>query len=411
MTTEGDGAPRDDPTFETLDLEGRSGGWRPADTTLLFVGGAALLLAVVAYDLRVVPAGEPLVGGLRPTTLEYLYWLSTWAIVVYLLVPLTRNRALAAHYWRRLRRNRAATLSIAYLAAFAVVAVVGPHLVGPPGEPVIGTAGPREPAPNQPPVGVGVPETMVFCAGEVVDGQCFGTWQYPLGTTPTGEDLLSRVVHGANVALKVMVVAGTLLVPVGVAVGTVAGYVGGRVDELLMRYVDVQQVLPAFFVVLLLLVIYDGDLLLLVTVFGLLNWGGVARLVRADALKTREEGFVWAARSAGASPLRIVRRHVVPNTSSTILTAVTLKLPMFVVMEATLAYLFSNPTRGAERASIWAVDSSWGWTIAMGFGDRAFPVLSWWVVLAPAALLLATTVSLSLLGDGMRDALDPRVER
>jgi len=170
-------------------------------------------------------------------------------------------------------------------------------------------------------------------------------------------------------------------------------------------------VLPAFFVVLLLLVIYDGGLLLLVIVFGLLNWGGVARLVRADALKTREEGFVWAARSAGASPLRIVRRHVVPNTSSTILTAVTLKLPMFVVMEATLAYLFSNPTRGAERASIWAVDSSWRWTIAMGFGDRAFPVLSWWVVLAPAALLLATTVSLSLLGDGMRDALDPRVER
>jgi len=244
-----------------------------------------------------------------------------------------------------------------------------------------------------------------------VNGECVGTWQYPLGTTSTGDDVLTRVVLGMNVALKVIVITGTLMVPLGVSVGTVAGYVGGRVDDALMRYVDIQQVLPAFFIVLLLLVIHDGGLLLLVLVFGLLNWGGIARLVRSDALKTREEGFVWAARSAGAGPLRIVRRHIVPNTSSTILTAVTLQLPLIVIMETTLAYLFSQGRVGAARASIWQVDNSWGWTVALGFSDRAFPATSWWVVLAPGVLLLTTTVSLSLLGDAMRDALDPRVER
>lgn len=407
--------PRDEgessgPTFETLELDSGATAWRPAPTTVLFAVGASALVAGLGYDLSVVPAGEPLVGSLDPSILDWLYWLSLWAALSYLIVPAVRSRELTAHYWRRLRRNRAAMGCLAYLGVFVVVATIGPHLVGPTTEPVFGTAGPREPAPTQPPVGFGVYETMIYCSGEIVGDQCMGTWQYPLGTTLTGEDVLSRIVHGTNVALKVMVIAGTLMVPLGVAVGSVAGYAGGRIDEGLMRYVDIQQVLPAFFIVLLLLVVHDGGLLLLVLVFGLFNWGSLARLVRSDALKTREDGFVWAARSAGAGSLRIVRRHIVPNTSSTILTAVTLQLPMIVIMETTLAYLFSSPRRGAERASIWQVDLSWGWTIASGVHDGAFPTLSWWAAVFPAIVLLATTVSLSLLGDALRDALDPRVD-
>ncbi|MFB6236082.1 MAG: ABC transporter permease [Halopenitus sp.] len=402
----------DGPTFETVELGDSSVRWRPSGRTAAYVAGAVLLLALAVYDARVVPEGEALYGSFSPSTIDWLYWLSLWSILALLVVPVARSRGLVAYYWRRLRRNRVAVASLAYLGAFGVVAVLGPHLVGSPAEPVFGTATGREPYPSQPPVGFGVPRSLVYCAEEtLVDGQCMGTWQYPLGTTSTGEDVLTRVVLGMNVALKVVAITGTLMVPLGVGVGTVAGYSGGRVDDALMRYVDVQQVLPAFFIVLLLLVIHDGGLLLLVGVFGLLNWGGIARLVRSDALKTREEGYVWAARSAGARPLRVVRRHIVPNTSSTILTAVTLQLPLIVIMEATLAYLFSTPKRGAARASIWQVDYSWGWTIALGFSDRAFPTLSWWVALAPGILLLATTVSLSLLGDAMRDALDPRVER
>lgn len=403
--------PADGPTFETVELGDGSVRWRPSARTTAYLAGAVLLVALAAYDVRVVPEGEALYGSFSPSTIDWLYWLSLWSILAFLVVPVVRSRGLVAYYWRRLRRNRVAVASLVYLGVFTVVAVLGPHLVGSPAEPVFGTATGREPYPSQPPVGFGVPRSLVFCAENLVDGQCMGTWQYPLGTTSTGEDVLTRVVLGMNVALKVVAITGTLLVPLGVGVGTVAGYAGGRVDDALMRYVDVQQVLPAFFIVLLLLVIHDGGLLLLVGVFGLLNWGGIARLVRSDALKTREEGYVWAARSAGARPLRIVRRHIVPNTSSTILTAVTLQLPLIVIMEATLAYLFSTPKRGAARASIWQVDYSWGWTIALGFSDRAFPTLSWWVALAPGILLLATTVSLSLLGDAMRDALDPRVER
>ncbi|WP_430505104.1 ABC transporter permease [Haloparvum sp. PAK95] len=399
------------PTFETVELGEGTTRWRPAATTATFVAGATVLVALATYHLRVLPEGTPLYGSFVPSIIDWLYWLSTWSIVSYLVVPMIRSRGLVAHYWRHLRRNRVAVASLIYLGLFGVVATVGPHVVGGPAEPVFGTAGAREPLPSQPPVGFSVSNSLVFCGENLVDGRCVGTWQYPLGTTATGDDVLSRIVHGMNVALKVVVISGTLMVPLGVGVGTIAGYVGGRVDDALMRYVDVQQVLPAFFIVLLFLVIHDGGLLLLVLVFGLLNWGGIARLVRSDALKTREEGFVWAARSAGARPLRIVRRHIVPNTSSTILTAITLQLPLIVIMETTLAYLFSRGRVGAARASIWQVDLSWGWTIALGFSDRAFPTLSWWVALAPGILLLATTVSLSLLGDAMRDALDPRVER
>lgn len=399
-----------DPTFETLEYEAAPGRPGLAGETAAFLVGTLALAVVAGYQWRVVPPGEPLVGTMTPEPIDWLYVGSLWAIATLVAVPAARNRSLTAYYWERLRRNRIAVASLAYLAVFAAVAVLGPSVVGPTTEPLIGETTPREPAPFQPPVGFGVPKGAVACAGSVVDGTCMGTWQYPLGTTQRGEDVLSLVVHGFAVAFKVIVIAGALMVPIGVAAGSVAGYVGGRIDEAIMRYVDLQQVLPGFFIVLILLFLYDGSLLLLVLVFGLLNWGGLARLVRSETLKKRESGFVKAARSAGASPWRILRRHVVPNTSSTVVTAITLQLPMLVALEATFAYLFSTSELGMARASVWREDLSWGYTIALGVGGEGFPTLLWWAAVIPAVPLLATTLALSLLGDGLRDALDPRVE-
>ncbi|WP_058366823.1 ABC transporter permease [Haloparvum sedimenti] len=403
-------ATSDGPTFETVSLDDGESPSRLDRRVVLLAVGLVAVGAAAAYDLRIERIANVLPGVPSGTIVDWLYRGALWALLLYVVVPLARRPALTRLYWRRLRRDPAAVASLVYLGGFALVAVVGPSIAGPVTEPLIGEAAPREPAPSQPPVFTTVPEAAVYCSGEVVEAGCAGTWQYPLGTNLRGEDVLSLVVHGASVALKVAVIVAALMIPAGVGVGTAAGYRGGRTDEVLMRYVDVQQVLPAFFIVLLLLVVYDGGLLLLVVVFGLLNWGSLARMVRSDVLTKRDAGYVRAARSAGMQPFRIVRRHVVPNTSSTVVSAVSLQLPLVVLLEATMAYLFSNPGRPAARASIWQVELSWGYTIAMGFADGAFPTVSWWVVLFPAVALLATTVSLSLLGDALRDALDPRME-
>lgn len=403
-------SPGESPTFETIELDSDGGPWRPNRLTAAYFAGIGILLIGVVYQWIVIPEGDTLVRSLDPDAVDWLYWVSLWTIFVWLVVPLARRRTLVRYHWSRLKRNRVGVISLVYLGFFTLVAVVGPHIVGPSTEPIIGTAGPREPVPSQPPVGFGIPEGTAPCGGELIDDQCFGTWEYPLGTTLNGEDVLTLIVHGANVALKIMVVVGTLMIPFGVAVGTIAGYVGGWVDEGLMRYVDLQQVLPGFFIVILLLIVFDGALLLLLLVFGLLNWGGIARLVRSDVLATQEEGFVRAAESSGAPSWRVILKHIVPNTSSTVITAITLQLPLIVILEATLAYLFSGGN-GAVRASIWQVSESWGYTIALGTNDEMFPTLSWWVVVFPAAILLTTTLSLSLIGDALRDTLDPRMNQ
>jgi peptide/nickel transport system permease protein len=186
-------------------------------------------------------------------------------------------------------------------------------------------------------------------------------------------------------------------VPIATVVGTTAAYFGGRVDSLLMRYVDLQQVIPAFFVYLVVQFLYGGSVFLLVLVFGLLNWGGVARLVRSDALEEVESGYVKAAESAGHGRLRIVRRHLLPNVSSTVLTAVTLQIPTLLIIEATVSYL----DLGART------QLTWGLLIAGGFTENTFPS-QWWIAASPVLALILTTVSFSVLGDALRDALDLR---
>lgn len=379
----------DPPLFTTADWASGDRwprpGLRPAGVLLSTVA----LLAAFAYDYTSVPAGTPLVAGWDPVMLDWPFLLALFLFAWGVVVPLARNRALTLRYWERLRADPAAVAALAGTALFVVVGAAGPALLGRP------TANAMHI--SQPPVFASVDTTTAInCLGTVADGRCHGTWRYPLGTSWTGRGVLRLVVGGAHVALKVALIASLLIVPLATAVGLTAGYVGGRVETLLLGYVDVQQVVPAFVVYIILQFYVGRSLFLLVVVFGLLNWGGVARLVHGEVVQRSEEPFVLAAEAAGAGHLSVIRRHVLPNVSSTVVTAATRQVPLLILTEAALSFMNLND-----------IDLlSWGEVIAIGLQQS--PFVTWWPWAGPLAALTLTVVAVSVLGDALRDVLDPR---
>ncbi|WP_276302318.1 ABC transporter permease [Halorussus lipolyticus] len=390
-------------TFEEVDWSAVDDGNRsPTGRTLAFLTALGVLAVAFGYDYLL--ADGPLVAGWSPTALDWLSLVGVAAFACYVVAPLAQNRHLTRRYWRQLRRDRLAVASLCWLVFFALFALVGPVILGDPETAPMGmgaTEGRYGIPIYQPPVGFGVSEYATpVCSGPISGGKCWGTLLHPLGTTNTGKDVLAFVARGARIELQLAFVAGSILVPIATVVGTVSAQFGGRVDSLLMRYVDLQQVIPAFFVYLVAQFLYGGSLLLMVVVFGLLNWGGVARLVRSEALKKRETGYVKAAQAAGSGRLAVVRRHLMPNVSNAVVTAITLQIPMLLVIETTLSYLGLGPMQG----------QSWGYLIETNIHDANFPTLGWWSVAAPVGFLVATVVSLNLLGDALRDVLDPRTD-
>lgn len=197
--------------------------------------------------------------------------------------------------------------------------------------------------------------------------------------------------------MRIGLITSLLIVGVGATVGTVAAYVGGLVDEVLMRYVDIQQVFPSFLLYLLLIYLFGGSLLTFVLVFGLLSWGGTARLVRSAALQRFQDEYVEVARCAGAGTMHVIRTHILPNVSGTVITNLTLLIPGLILFEAGLAFLsLGDPTI-----------PSWGQTIAAGRSDLR---TAWWVSTIPGVFLFLTILAFNFVGDALRDALDPRSE-
>jgi peptide/nickel transport system permease protein len=356
------------------------------------VAGLALVAAFV-YDYAVLPASRPTVTvpvEWNVTQLDWLFVTTLLALLFYVVVPLYANRRLTAYYWREFRKNRMAVLGLGYLLVVFLIGVVGPLVLDKPDLAV------RQA--YQPPAFVGVDASVpVNCLGPVVDGQCRGTMAHPLGTTGDGKDVLVLVVYGMQVSMKVGLISTLLVVTIGTTVGTVAAYGGGLVDEALMRYVDVQLVFPAFFLYLLLTYLFGGSLFMFIVIFGLTGWGSIARLVRSEALQRAEEAYVTAARGAGAGTFYVIRRHLVPNVSNSVITAATLLIPGFILFEASLSFLsLGDPTV-----------PSWGQVIATGRSDLS---TAWWISTVPGVFLFTTILAFNFLGDALRDALDPRQE-
>jgi peptide/nickel transport system permease protein len=355
---------------------------------------ALALVAAFCYDFVVVPADRPTITfpvEWNVTQLDWLFVTTLLALLFYVVVPLYGNRRLTAYYWREFRKNRMAVLSLLYLVAVFLIGTIGPIFLEQPG-----LALERG---YQPPAYLSVDSTVpVNCIGEVVNGRCQGTMEHPLGTTGDGKDILVLIVYGMQVSMKVGLISTLLVVTIGTAVGTVAAYGGGLVDEVLMRYVDIQLVFPAFFLYLLLTYLFGGSLFMFIVIFGLTGWGSIARLVRSEALQRAEEAYVTAARGSGASTFYVIRRHLVPNVSNSVITAATLLIPGFILFEASLSFLsLGDPTV-----------PSWGQVIANGRSDLS---TAWWVSTFPGVFLFTTILAFNFMGDALRDALDPRQER
>jgi oligopeptide transport system permease protein len=271
--------------------------------------------------------------------------------------------------WRRLLRNRMAVASGVLLLGIGVLTLLAPVLPG--------LADPTQ-------------QNLEL-------GATRPSWAHPFGTDMLGRDLLARVVWGGRISILVGLVATLVSFLVGVTYGAISGFFGGRVDNVMMRFVDVLYSLPYMFLVILLMVYFSRSIIMLFVALGLVQWLTMARIVRGQVLSIKQQEYVEAARSMGTSSLDIIFRHVIPNALGPIIVYATLTVPAVMLQEAFLSFL---------GLGVQPPDASWGTLVNDGAAVIAFFP---WMSLFPGLALAVTLFSLNFLGDGLRDALDPHL--
>lgn len=225
-----------------------------------------------------------------------------------------------------------------------------------------------------------------------------GLGAHPLGTDQLGRDILSRIVAGSRVTLAVAGAAVILGGVVGTLLGLVAGYFGGWIDRILMRLADIQLAVPLMLLALMVIAALGPSLQNLVMVLALVSWVRYARIVRGQVLAVREREFVQSARAIGASARRIILRHILPNVLTPAVVVATLELARVIVLEAGLSFL---------GLGVQPPFASWGRMLAEG---RTYIASAWWIITFPGLALMLTVLSVNLLGDWLRDHLDPRLK-
>ena len=220
---------------------------------------------------------------------------------------------------------------------------------------------------------------------------------HPFGTDHLGRDVLSRTIWASRTSLVIAFLATAVAVTLGVVIGAVSGYFGGWPDAMLMRMTDMVLAFPVFFIAVMILALFGPSIPGLVTVIGATSWPPTARLVRAEFLRLRTLDFVTAARGLGASGIRVMARHILPNIVAVIVISVTLRVGVSILTEAGLSYL---------GLGVQPPTASWGNLVADG---REYLRSAWWVSLFPGSLVFASVMAINLLGDGLRDAFDPRL--
>lgn len=284
----------------------------------------------------------------------------------------TARGGLAADAVAVLRRNRPAMVAAAVLGVLTLLVIVVPWLS---------------------PHAYDRPDWDLISAPPALSG---GHW---FGTDSLGRDLLVRTFHGGRISLAVGLVSTLVSLVLGIAWGAVAGYVGGRTDRVMMRIVDILYALPFMFLVILLMVLFGRNILLIFVAIGAINWLDMARIVRGQTLGLREREFVAAARAMGIPAATVIRRHVVPNLLGVVAVYVTLTIPQVILVESFLSFL----GLGVQEPM-----TSWGALVSEGAQELETAP---WGLLFPAAFLALTLLCFNFLGDGLRDALDPRDRR
>ena len=221
---------------------------------------------------------------------------------------------------------------------------------------------------------------------------------HPLGTDDLGREVLVRMLYGARISLLVGFVAVGISTIIGIILGSLAGYYGGWVDALVMRFVDIMLCFPTFFLILAVIAFLDPSIWNIMIVIGLTSWMGIARLIRAEFLSLRQRDFVLAAQALGASDLRLIFRHILPNAMSPVLVSATLGVAGAILTESALSFL---------GIGVQPPTPSWGNMLIIGKQTLGS---AWWLSVFPGLAILITVLGYNLLGEGVRDALDPRLK-
>jgi len=225
-----------------------------------------------------------------------------------------------------------------------------------------------------------------------------GLREHPLGTDHLGRDILSRILYGGRISLGVGLSAVTLSALIGVTFGLCAGFFGGRADALIMRIVDMFLAIPYILLAMGVVFALGPSLLNVILVMGATRWVQFARIVRADVLSIREREFVAGARARGNRPLRLLLRHVLPNALTPIIVVATLELAFMIIYESALSFL---------GLGVQPPTPTWGWMLADG---RNYVATAWWLATFPGLAIMLTVLAVNLLGDCLRDTLDPRLK-
>lgn len=221
--------------------------------------------------------------------------------------------------------------------------------------------------------------------------------QHLFGTDDLGRDVFTRMLYGAGISLKVGFVAVGIATIIGVLLGSIAGYYGGIVDMVIMRFVDIMLCFPSFFLILAVIAFLEPSIFNIMAVIGLTSWMGITRLVRAEFLSLKERDFVLAAKTMGARSPRIIFLHILPNAMAPVLVAATLGIASAVLVESALSFL---------GIGVQPPTPSWGNILTLGQSTLG---VAWWLSLFPGMAILITVLGYNLLGEGIRDAIDPRL--
>jgi len=271
-------------------------------------------------------------------------------------------------FWDRLRHNKMALAGLGIVAVMFLVALLAPAI-------------------GKDPAAIDVTKSLLSPQPE-----------YPMGTDDLGRDVLARIMYGARISLLVGFVAVGIATLVGIVLGALAGFYGGWVDTIVMRFVDIMLCFPSFFLILAVIAFLEPSIWNIMIIIGLTSWMGVARLVRAEFLSLRERDFILAARSLGASDARLILRHILPNALSPVLVSATLGVAGAILVESALSFL---------GIGVQPPTPSWGNMLIVGkqtLGE------AWWLSVFPGLAILLTVLGYNLLGEGIRDALDPRLK-